>query len=283
MESTVSGINYIDQLGMQVFGVREMLEADQQTVFKTLAEIGIRNIELFDPVTLNKFVPIIKEFGMTPLATHFLSGYITGKWDTVKRIGMPPPENYTFENIVDDCAENGIKYLGIAIMMPEERESMDDYKRFADQANKSGEISKKSGVQLYYHNHSFEFKPDNGVLPFETMVNIFEPELVKLELDVFWTTIAQNDPIQWIKKLNSKILFIHLKDLKAGTPLDYSVFDVDPKAFLEIGSGSIDFKSIFTAAKEAGVQYALLDQDHTQLDKMESVRKSYMYLRELGM
>ena len=276
-------INYTSQLGMQVFGVRELLQKDPQGVFKALAGIGIRNIEFFDPTTLKTFVPIVKDLGMTPLSTHFLPGYISGKWDTVKRIGMPAPESYRYENIVEDCATHDIKYMGIAIMMPEERQSLDDYKRFAELANKHGEISKQAGVQLYYHNHSFEFKPEADVLPFDEMLKLFDPELVKIELDVFWTTIANNNPVAWIKKLGSRLLFLHLKDLREGTPVDYTVFEVDPAVFLEIGSGIIDFRQIFEEAKRVGVQYALLDQDHTAMDKIESVQKSYAYLKELGM
>lgn len=270
---------YSDRLGIQVFGLRELLAEDPQKVFKSLAEIGIKNIELFDPATLNTYVPIIRDLGMTPLSTHFLPGYISGKWETVKNIGMTPPAQYTFENIVDDCAKNEVFNLGIAIMMPEERQTMDDYKRFADLVNQHAELSKKAGVQLYYHNHSFEFQPTAGVLPFDQMLQIFDPNLVKIELDVFWTVIARNNPLEWITKLNDRLLFIHLKDLRANTPLDYSVFDVDPAAFLEIGSGSIDYKNILEAAKTAGVQYAFLDQDHTALDRMESVRVSYEYLK----
>ena len=86
-------IIYSDRLGMQVFGVRALLEKDAYGVFKTIADIGIKNIELFDPSTLKTYVPIIKDLGMTPLSTHFLPGYISGKWDTVKKIGMAPPEH----------------------------------------------------------------------------------------------------------------------------------------------------------------------------------------------
>jgi sugar phosphate isomerase/epimerase len=273
---------YSDRMGIQVFGLRDLLVADPQKVFKALAEIGIKNIELFDPATLNNYVPMIKDLGMTALSTHFLPGYISGKWETVKQIGMTPPENYTFENIVDDCAKNEVTNLGIAIMMPEERQTLDDYKRFAELVNQHAAISKKAGVQLYYHNHSFEFKPTDGVLPFDEMLKIFDRTLVKIELDVFWTVIAQNNPLEWIAKLGDQLLFIHLKDLKANTPLDYTVFEVDPAVFMEIGSGSIDYKSVLEASKTAGVQNVFLDQDHTAMDKIESIKKSYEYLKNLG-
>lgn len=273
---------YADRMGIQVFGLRELLVENPQKVFTELAAMGIKNIELFDPATLNTYVPMINDLGMTALSTHFLPGYISGKWDTVKQIGMAPPENYNFENIVEDCATNGVNYLGIAIMMPEERQSLDDYKRFAELTNQHAEISKKAGVQLYYHNHSFEFEPTDGVLPFDEMLKVFDPNLVKIELDVFWATIAHNDPLSWIEKLGDQLLFLHMKDLKANTPLDYSVFEVDNAAFLEIGDGIIDFKKIMKACKEVGVQYAFLDQDHTAMDKMESVKKSLAYIKHLG-
>jgi len=273
---------YADRMGIQVFGLRELLVENPQKVFTELAAMGIKNIELFDPATLNTYVPMIKDLGMTALSTHFLPGYISGKWDTVKQIGMTPPENYNFENIVEDCATNRVNYLGIAIMMPEERQSMDDYKRFAELTNQHAEISKKAGVQLYYHNHSFEFEPTEGAIPFDEMLKVFDPDLVKIELDVFWATIAHNDPLSWIKKLGDQLLFLHMKDLKANTPLDYSVFDVDNAAFLEIGDGTIDFEKVMKACKEVGVQYAFLDQDHTALDKMESVKKSLEYIKQLG-
>jgi sugar phosphate isomerase/epimerase len=281
-DTNADEVIYSDRLGMQVFGVREMLEKDPRGVFKAIADIGIKNIELFDPATLKTYVPIIKDLGMTPLSTHFLPGYISGKWDTVKQIEMTPPENYNFQNIVDDCVTHGVKNLGIAIMMPEERQSMDDFKKFAEMANTHGEICKQAGVQLYYHNHSFEFKPTEGLIPFDEMLKIFDRDLVKIELDVFWVTIANNDPIAWINKIGNQLLFIHMKDLRPNTPIDYSVFEVDPAVFLEIGDGIINFKQSLEAAKAAGVQYAFLDQDHSAMDKIESVKKSYTYLKRLG-
>lgn len=280
--SDTTALNYSGNLGLQVFGIRELLTQDPQGVFKTVANIGIKNIEVFDPSSLKTYVPIIKDNGMTALCTHFLSGYITGQWETLKKMGMTPPENYRFENIVEDCATHGVNYLGIAILMPEERQSLDDFKRFADLANQHAEISKKSGVQLYYHNHSYEFKPTEGTTPMEVLLKGFDPSLIKIELDVFWAAIAGANPVEWIKKLGDQLLFLHLKDLKAGTPTDYTVFEVDKAAFLEIGSGSLDFSTIFKAAKEAGATHAFLDQDHTALDKFDSIRKSYDYIKSLS-
>ncbi len=274
---------FIDDLGLQVFAVRNQLEENADAVFKELSEIGIKNIELFDPATLSEYQPIINNYGMNALCCHCMPGYISGKWEQARNMGFTPPENYTFDHILEDCNNNGINYLGVAIMMPEERETIDDYKRFADQMNEAGKISNEAGVQLYYHNHSFEFQPHGEAIPMQEMLTIFDKELVKIELDAFWVTIAGIDPLDWMAKLGNQLLFIHLKDLKESTPLDYTVFEVEQEAFVELGEGIVDFESVLTKARSMGIKYAFIDQDHSQLDIMESIRRNYKYIRNLGL
>ena len=274
---------FIDNIGFQVFTLRDLLVENATTLFRSLADIGIKNIEFFNPATLNDYVPIVRDCGMTPLCTHFMPGYISGKWESARQMGMPPPENYFFENIIEDCNRNGIKYMGIAIILDEERETMDDYKRFAEQVNQCAEKCKAAGIQLYYHNHSFEFEPNGETIPYDVLLNIFDPELVRIELDVFWLTVAGLDPLRWMKKIGNRLLFLHIKDLKEGTPVKNYTFNIPSESFVEIGSGIIDFKQIFTEAGKLGIRYAFIDQDHTQMeDKMESVRMSYKYIEELG-
>jgi len=196
---------------------------------------------------------------------------------------MPPPDNYYFDDIVADCVKNGIKYMGNAILLEEDRPTLDDYKRFADKFNKCGEKCKNAGVQLYYHNHSFEFSPVQGTTPYEEMIKIFDKNLVKLELDVFWVTVAGLNPVSWIEKLSDRLLFLHMKDLKKGTKTGIYTFDIPDDSFVEIGTGMLDYKTILAAARKAGIQYAIIDQDSTQMeDKIASVRQNVEYVKSLG-
>ena len=220
---------------------------------------------------------------MNIISTHFLPGYITDKWAQANKMGIIKAENYTIDHIIEDCAASQVYNMGIAILFEEERENMDDYKRFAERANEVGEKSKAMGVQLYYHSHSFEFQPVEGTTPLEAMIDIFDPELVKLELDVFWTTISGNDPSTWIRKLKGHILFLHLKDLKSGIPRDYTTFDVSNEAFQALGEGVIDFKSVLTSAHQTGIKHVFVEQDHSSIDIFESIQKSYQYIKEIGL
>lgn len=274
---------YIDDIGFQVFTLRDLLVTNARELFKSLAQVGIKNIEFFDPSTLKDYVPIVRDSGMAPLCTHFMPGYISGNWETATRMGFPPAAGYHFENIIEDCDRNGIRYMGIAIVMPEERETLEHYRRFADRVNRSAEASKSAGIQLYYHNHSFEFEPMAGTTPYDELLKILDPGLVRFELDVFWLTVAGEDPIRWMRKLGERLLFLHLKDLKKGTPVGHYTLAVPRESFVELGSGMIDFKGILTEARKMGIRHAFIDQDHTQMDdKIESVRKSCEYIRALN-
>lgn len=276
-------LNYSDSLGFQVFTLRDLLVDNSETLFKSLANAGIKSIEFFDPSTLNEYVPIVKDYGMKPLASHFLPGYITGNWEYARANNFGPPENYHLDNVIEDCHNNEIKYLGIAIMFPDDRENLDAYKRFAEKSNKAGEKCKEAGIQLYYHNHSFEFENINGTIPYDEMLKIFDPKLVKIELDVFWLTVAGLNPIYWLQKMSEHILFLHMKDLKIGSMLGHFDTNIPKDSFVELGTGMIDYKNILTETRRLGIEYAIIDQDHTQMkDKIESVSKNCEFIKSLG-
>jgi len=270
--------SYAAHPGLQLYTLRESFGKDPEGTLKRVAAIGFKDLEFFNPGSLG-MSGMVKDLGMTIISSHFSPGYITGSWDK-KFFKTPPTE--TFESLVETCAKNGVKNLGIGMLFPSDREHFDDYKRFAETANKAGEKSKKAGVQLYYHNHSFEFEPVENTTPLEAMLAIMDPSLVQLELDVFWTTVSGNDASAWIRKLKGRIKFLHLKDLKAGTPKDYTTFKVDHAAFVALGEGMVDFKKILQAAHETGIPYTFVEQDYSVIDPFESITKSIGYLKGLG-
>jgi sugar phosphate isomerase/epimerase len=267
--------------GLQVYTVREQFEKDASATLKKIASIGYKELELYNQSGLAR-VQEIRDLGMEVISTHFLPGYISGKWGQANAFGIPTPTD-SAESIIEACAKANVRYMGIAILFEDERKSLDDYKVFAEQANKVGEKAKAAGVQLYYHNHSFEFEPINGTTPFNELLNTMDAELVKYELDLFWTTVSGNSPAEWIKKLAGRVKMLHLKDLKTGTPKDYTTFKVDHAAFMPVGDGIVDFNAALTAAQEAGVPYTFVEQDHSALDPFESIARSYSYLKKLGL
>jgi sugar phosphate isomerase/epimerase len=48
-----------------------------------------------------------------------------------------------------------------------------------------------------------------------------------------------------------------------------------------VGSGVIDWKRIFKAARKGGLKYYFVEQDQTQLPVFEAIKLSYVYLHKL--
>lgn len=107
-----------------------------------------------------------------------------------------------------------------------------------------------------------------------------------IELDVFWAAVAGQDPTAWIKKLKGKIDLLHLKDIKADTPVDVKTFGLSdrmPEIFLPVGKGILDFKTMLKVAARSGVLHCFVEQDVTTGDIMADIAASASHLKKLGM
>jgi sugar phosphate isomerase/epimerase len=71
---------------------------------------------------------------------------------------------------------------------------------------------------------------------------------------------------------------LHLKDKAKDAPVQYTE-DVPRTAFKEVGSGVLDFPAILKAAPAAGVKHYFVEQDQTPGDPLDSLRKSFEYLK----
>jgi sugar phosphate isomerase/epimerase len=133
-------------------------------------------------------------------------------------------------------------------------------------------------MQFAYHNHAYEFGGTPGKRPFDIFVDRLDPRYVQFELDVFWLSVAGQDPVNALKKLKGRVALLHLKDKAKDAPHQFNE-NVPATAFKEVGSGEIDFPAILKAAPAAGVKQYIVEQDQTPGDPLDSLRKSFEYLK----
>jgi sugar phosphate isomerase/epimerase len=167
--------------------------------------------------------------------------------------------------------------------IPEElRKTDDDWKRAAETFNRAGEASKKAGIQFAYHNHWFEFLPVNGKLPYDTLLELCDADLVKMELDLCWITVAGADPLKYFDRYPGRFPLVHVKDVKTlpkvstGGAQNFG----DTVDLTEVGHGIIDWKRIFAQSEKAGIKHYIVEHDHPA-KPLESIKISYEYLNKL--
>ncbi len=267
-------------LGFQLYTVRKLIPGQARETLQRLAAIGYREAEVLQDSN-SVVLPLCKEFGLQAVSGHFATPLVTGNFDAWKdSFPQGQPAGMTWQKAVDEAAQAGMKYMVLAYLMPAERGPLDQFRRYADQFNKAGEATRKAGMQFCYHHHAFEFGPKEGSRPIDVFLERLDPNLVKFEMDVFWVSVAGQDPVALLKQWKGRVALMHLKDKAPGVSTHFAE-NLSANAFREVGFGTLDFAKIVEAAREAGVQHYFVEQDQVAEDPVESLHASYRTMERI--
>lgn len=177
------------------------------------------------------------------------------------------------ENVIAGHIEMGAKYIGLGAIPCGPRGTIDDYVQFVSSIAPAVVAIKNAGLKFMYHNHEFEFFKIGK----KTGIDFLAENLPEagFTLDTYWVQLGGGDPAMWLRKLAGRVDVIHLKDLVI----------VDGKQHMcEIYEGNLNWCSIFDAAKDAGVKYAMVEQDDCYgRDPFECLQTSFNNLKGVVM
>lgn len=244
-----------ENFGLQLYTLRADLPKDPKGILKQVASFGYKQIEsyegqqgMFWGMKNTEFKKYMDDLGMTIVSSHCNI-------------------NQDFERKAAEAAEIGMKYLMCPYLGP--RKELDFYKKAADQFNKCGDIAKKAGLRFGYHNHDYSFKPVEGQLPQDVMMQSTSADTVDYEMDIYWVVAAGQDPVQWMKKYPNRFTACHVKDKKG-----------DESAVL--GTGTIDFTQILKDGQKEGLRYFIVEQEaYTGTTPLDAVRLNAAYMKGL--
>lgn len=257
--------------GLQLYTLRDLMAKDPDGTLAKVAQIGYKKVENFGYAdgkffgkTPKDYAALLKSNGLAAPSGHYLVGQ-----------AMPTMKGTLtndWSRAVDDAAALGQQYMVCAFLFPDERKTIDDYKRHAELFNKSAEACKAREIQFAYHNHDFEFKPVDGQVPYDILLKNTDPNLVKMELDLYWTVFAGKDPVELFNQNAGRFPLWHLKDMAK----------TEKREFAEVGTGSIDFAKILKEKKTAGLVHSFVEQDVCQRPPLEAIAISYQNVQKLN-
>jgi sugar phosphate isomerase/epimerase len=258
----IAGTSEKKIIGLQLYTVRDKIKLDLKSTLEKMASIGYNSVEAAGyNIADGTF------YGMAPKAFAGL----------LKELGMPLYSSHTVfepdvaEKVIADAAATGAKYIIYPFLPEQFRTNLDGWKSTADKFNKLGEIAKKNGIQFGYHNHAFEFEKVDGQIPYDLLLSRTDSSLVTFEMDLYWVTRGGYNPVDYFKKYPGRFQLWHVKDM----------VKTDDMFFAPVGSGRIDFASIFAEKRTAGMKYFFVEQDSFKnLDPFESIEMSYNYLNQ---
>ena len=248
--------------GLQLYTVRKDIQADTPAVLATVRKIGYRSVETFAAQysrPAKELRQMISDADLLLPSTHFGYADLGQKFDYAKELGA--------------------KYIVVGAPPFQRANSADAFKEFAAQYNQWGQEAVKYGLEFGFHNHNIEFQSFDGVTGLEILMKETDPKLVKWQMDCYWVTQAGEDPLAMIHKYGKRLQTLHFKDRKPGAPT--SAKPGAPTHFTEVGTGTIDFKAIWTAASALHIPYFFVEQDQTEIPPLESIKISYDNLKKI--
>jgi sugar phosphate isomerase/epimerase len=276
--SFAGDVALLKNIGIQLFSLPKMLEADFPKAIQILSVMGYKEIELYGPFPFSTESAKKNWDSVTPSLGFSGSGYfghgVNEVRDIMKKNGMTIPSMHTdyetlqqnMEGLAKASSVLGFEYVCLPSIPAAKRKTLDDYKRVADEFNAIGESAKKHNLKFAYHNHGYGFSPMEGKVPLTTLLGMTDPQTVFLEMDIYWTTAGGADPVEYLKKYPGRYHLMHLKDMKQKKT--FSGDGGNSEQWIEMfpymttaGSGVLDLKAIISQAQASGVKHFFVEQD----------------------
>ena len=250
-------------IGAQMYTVRDFTRTldDFANTLERIADIGYKTVQVSGTCAYDGkwLAQQLDKNGLKCVITHYSADAI--KNDTAAVAALHD--------------EFGCRCVGLGCIPGGLAGGMDDYNSFVAEFKPAAAELSRLGHYFMYHNHDLEFaKSDDGRIYLERMAEDFTPEEMGFTLDTFWVQAGGGDPAQWIRRLAGRVPCVHFKDLTFN----------NGKRMAVIGEGNMNFDSIIAAATDAGVQYALVEQDDCYgEDPFDCLKRSYQNLKSRGL
>jgi sugar phosphate isomerase/epimerase len=258
----------LDQISIQLFTLRDQLAIDLGGTIAALSAIGYTRVEHagFVGRTAAQFKAVLDANGIVSTSGHTL---------------IPQPFNAAaWSASLADANLLGSSYIvhpffGINFGTGEVTRTTAPWQAFARDMNVAGRMARDAGLKLGYHNHNWEFfrlTDDPSRTAYDVLTAETDPDLVHLEIDLFWAIRGARDPVDLFKQNKGRVLQYHVKDMnQAGS-------------FTDPGQGLLDFPGIFEHSKTAGVVEYIVERDdagsppRTPADALTTAEVGYDYL-----
>jgi sugar phosphate isomerase/epimerase len=247
------------RVGLQLYTLRDDAKRDLERTLADIAAAGYNDVELLGSMN---------NFGMPPKRLRAV----------LDRVGLRAPSTHVDGSVVDnldryldDAQILGHEQLVIASLPLSDKPTLDDYRRWADRLNEAGRRTRTRNVWMGFHDEAWDFKPIDGAVPYDLLVERTDPTLVRLQLDTGNLAMAGLEPFDYLRRFGARYWSFHIKDVpKLGAEHD-----------VELGKGVIDFRRLLANIDDIDRKHLFVEQESYPGAPLDSVRRDYAYISTL--
>jgi sugar phosphate isomerase/epimerase len=180
------------------------------------------------------------------------------------------------DSVVAACKLIGFNQLFMPAVPPEQRDM--DATGWRSLGRELGALATRfgdEGIQLGYHNHSWELKPKDGTMTaLELVFAEAEGSPLTWQADVAWLVRGGAEPHMWLWRYRDRLVSAHVKDIApTGEKLEED-------GWADVGAGVLDWPSLWRTCRDCGAQWMVVEHDQPS-DPERCARASYAYLSSL--
>ena len=272
-------------IGLQLYTVRSLVDQDIVQTLESVAKVGYKVVEFagYGKRTHAEIRAALDKLGMTAPSAHISLNVLRKELDAQVTIAQTI----------------GHRYITVPSLGGDMPVTADGWKKMAAEFNQIGTKLQAKKIGLAFHSHRDEFMDvGGGKKGMDIFIGETDPKLVTFEIDLGWSWVANQNPVDWMKRYPGRVKMWHVKDilaLKAAQDRQMEVFKNPPPAAppvvqatqvtpqgvasapatppatppppavtggpVPVGAGEIDFKPIFAEWKVSGLEYFFVEQD----------------------
>jgi sugar phosphate isomerase/epimerase len=253
-------LSHLRDLGFITNIIAQEIKNDWRGTLEKVAAMGFKYFESGAVYgdSLSEYKQFLANIGLTPLAAGASMAQFL--------------DNASFSDLLKRGHDLNVKY--IVCYWPWMSDALnltpDEIKNAADNLNKIGEKCKTENFTFAWHNHDKEFKPVDGIIPFDYLLSHTDPSICKVEIDLYWIYKGNDEPLHYFEKYPGRFELVHMKDMD----------DTPERSFACVGDGIIDFPSILKKSRLAGMKHLVVEHDQPE-NGMECIQRSYDYINSI--
>ena len=253
-------------VGLQLFSVRDFLAKDLESTLNQVHSAGYTVAESagYYNRSAADFRKATDQAGLRCVSGHYPLSLL----------------NQQLDSIISYAKELGLEYIVCSSSDGTHRDAnahgeptLDDWHWRIDQFNRIGAKVKAASMTFGIHNHTPEFARIDGVLVYDELMKLTDPELVILQMDCGWVYRSGYNPAEFIARAPERFQLLHVKDMILVPGAKEPELPV-------MGKGHIDNVSIMRAATH--LKYYFIEQEAFEGDPMEELREDADYMKRLN-
>lgn len=241
------------RIALQLWSIREECAGDLEKALKAVAGMGFEGVEFagFHGRSARDLRRLLEALGLEAVGAHIPYRDLAG-----------PSGGDTIEY----CYELGLRYTIIPSAPPEIRSSVSGWASLASLLNSLSERLSERGLRAGYHNHDYEFRSVEGIVPWILLSRQTRRSVI-MQLDTANALAGGVEPaglLELVRSLEGRLLSVHVKDYSRSLGRQTI-----------LGEGDVPWRDLLRLLRtRGGTEWLVLEQEHYPRSPLESVRMS---------